>query len=351
MISLPDRRKTVKLIDKARSDGARLACACRVAGICVRTYQRWTGGADVKADARPTARRPVPSNKLTQTERARILDICHQREYASLPPAQIVPRLADKQQYVASESSFYRILHAADEQHHRGRSQKPRKSQPPVGFCATAPNQVWSWDITWLASPIRGMFFYLYMIVDIYSRKIVGWEVNAVENSERAALLLQKAVLAEGCLLDPPVLHSDNGAPQKGFTLKAKLEALGIMASYSRPRVSNDNAYSESLFRTFKYRPEYPRNGFATIEIARRWVADFVSWYNNEHRHSAIRYVTPVQRHSGQDRRILENRKELYQKARQRRPERWSGQTRNWDYIDQVWLNRPKQADDMANAA
>ena len=351
MISLPDRRKTVKLIDKARSDGARLACACQVAGICVRTYQRWTGVADVKADDRPTARRPVPANKLTQTERARILDICHQREYASLPPAQIVPRLADKQQYVASESSFYRILHAADEQHHRGRSQKPRKSQPPVGFCATAPNQVWSWDITWLASPIRGMFFYLYMIVDIYSRKIVGWEVNAVENSERAALLLQKAVLAEGCLLDPPVLHSDNGAPQKGFTLKAKLEALGIIASYSRPRVSNDNAYSESLFRTFKYRPEYPGNGFATIEIARRWVADFVSWYNNEHRHSAIRYVTPAQRHSGQDRSILENRKEVYQKARQRRPERWSGQIRNWDYIDQVWLNRPKQADDMTNAA
>jgi putative transposase len=351
MISLPDRRKTVALIDEARCDGARLTPACEVAGISVRTYQRWTCDADVKADARPTACRPVPANKLTQKERARILDICHQREYASLPPTQIVPRLADKQQYVASESSFYRVLHEADQQHHRGRGQKPQRTHPPAGFCATGANQVWSWDITWLSSSIRGMFFYLYMIVDIYSRKIVGWEVNAVETSERAAALLHKAVLTEGCLLDPPILHSDNGAPQKGFTLKAKLESLGIMASYSRPRVSNDNPYSESLFRTFKYRPEYPRNGFATIEVARQWAAGFVNWYNYEHRHSAIGYVTPAQRHCGQDRKILENRKKVYQKARQRRPDRWSGQIRNWDRIDHVWLNRPKHDDAMVKAA
>nr|WP_255580739.1 DDE-type integrase/transposase/recombinase [Desulfopila sp. IMCC35006] len=124
----------------------------------------------------------------------------------------------------------------------------------PQGYCATDPNQVWSWDITWLPSPIRGLYFYLYMIVDIYSRKVVGWEVYPVENADVAAKLLHKAILAEGCLLDPPVLHVDNGGPQKGFTMKAKLEALGVTPSYSRPRVSNDNPYSESLFRTCKYR-------------------------------------------------------------------------------------------------
>ena len=159
MISTSDRRKTVTLIDHARREGARLAPACEVLRISVRTYQRWTRGGKVKPDNRPIADRPEPANKLTAGERQRILDICHMPEYADLSPGQIVPRLADKGRYVASESSFYRILHDADEQHHRGRSAKPRELDPPRGYCATRPNQVWSWDITWLPSPIRGMYF------------------------------------------------------------------------------------------------------------------------------------------------------------------------------------------------
>lgn len=344
MISISDRRRTIELIDSARQEGARLAPACRMAGVSVRTYQRWTSDGNIKADARPTARRAEPANKLTAEERQRVLDICHQPEYASLPPGQIVPRLADLGDYVASESSFYRILHESGEQHHRGRSQKPRESSPPDGYCATAPNQVWSWDITWLPGPIRGMFFYLYMVLDVYSRKIVGWEIHSLENAEMAADLIQKAVLAEGCVLNPPVLHSDNGAPQKGFTMKAKLESLGIMASYSRPRVSNDNPYSEALFRTVKYRPAYPAKGFGSVDDARQWVGAFVSWYNQEHRHSAIRYVTPIQRHIGEDRIILDNRRRVYQKAQEQHPARWSGNIRNWDRIESVWLNRPKGA-------
>jgi len=344
MISTPDRRKTVMLINNTHQNGARLAPACQVAGISVRTYQRWTKDDKVKPDNRPTAQRPEPANKLTTKERQRVLDLCHQPEYASLPPGQIVPRVADQGQYIASESSFYRILHEADEQHHRGRSQKPRKLSPPQGYCATGPNQVWSWDITWLAGPVRGMFFYLYMIVDIYSRKVVGWEVHPLEHSDFASNLIQKAVWSEGCSLNPPVLHADNGGPQKGFTMKAKLEALGIMPSYSRPRVSNDNPYSEALFRTAKYRPEYQAKGFVSIDTARQWAADFVAWYNHEHRHSQIRYVTPVQRHTGQDLTILENRRLVYQNAKEQRPERWRGQIRNWDHIDHVWLNCPKDA-------
>jgi putative transposase len=345
MISIPDRRNTIKLIDKACCDGARLAPACQVVGISIRTYQRWTADGDGRPDARPTASRLEPANKLTTEERQRVLDICHQPEFASLPPGQIVPRLADQGQYVASESSFYRILHEADEQHHRGRSHKPRNVSPPKGYCATGPNQVWSWDITWLAGPVRGMFFYLYMIMDVYSRKIVSWEVHPLEHADFAAILIQKAVLSEGCLLNPPVLHADNGGPQKGFTMKAKLESLSIMPSYSRPRVSNDNPYSEALFRTAKYRPEYPAKGFVSIDEARQWANGFVTWYNLEHRHSQIRYVTPVQRHTGQDHAILENRLKVYQEAKASRPERWSREIRNWDPIDHVWLNRPKDAE------
>ncbi len=350
MISILDRRKTVTLINKARHDGARLVPICQVLGISLRTYQRWSRSKVVKPDARPTAQRPEPANKLTTEERQRVLDLCHHREYASLPPGQIVPRLADQGQYIASESSFYRILHDANEQHHRGRSTKPRYLRPPQGYCATGANQVWSWDITWLPAPIRGMYFYLYMIMDIYSRKVVAWEVHPMESAQLASILVQKAVLSEDCLLEPPVLHADNGGPQKGFTMKAKLEALGITPSYNRPRVSNDNPYSESLFRTFKYRPEYPVKGFATVNAARKWVSDFVNWYNGEHRHSAIRYVTPDQRHNGEDLKILANRRRVYQMAKQRRQDRWSGSTRNWEPIEEVWLNCPKDAETNVSA-
>lgn len=342
MISAADRRKTVMLINSARKKGARLAPACRVAGISARTCQRWCQDGRTTSDRRPVAPRPEPANKLTAEERKRVLDVCHKPEYAGLPPVQIVPRLADRGIYIASESSFYRILHEAGEQHHRGRSRKPRSFNPPKGCCAAGPDRVWSWDITWLPTPIRGMFFYLYMIMDVYSRKIVGWEVHPVESAEFSAELVHKAILAEGCILDPPVLHSDNGAPQKGFTMRAKLEALGVTPSYSRPRVSNDNPCSESLFRTCKYRPEYPVGGFESIEAARRWVGRFVEWYNNEHRHSAIRYLTPSQRHKGEDDEILARRRKVYQQAKQRRGERWSGPTRNWQPVESVWLNRPK---------
>jgi len=352
MISVPDRRKTIELIEMAREAGARLIPACQVLEISARTYQRWITAGSVLKDRRPEAIRPTPANKLTPDERQRVLDMCHQKENASLPPSQIVPKLADQGHYIASESSFYRILHEVKEQNHRGRSQKPRKSTPPKGFCATGPNQIWTWDITWLPTCIRGMFFYLYMIVDVFSRKIVGWEVYNRECSSNAATFVHKAVLAEGCILKPLVLHSDNGSPQKGSTLNAKLELLGIMASFSRPRVSNDNPYSEALFRTCKYRPGYPRSGFETIEDSRRWVNQFVLWYNNIHLHSAIRFVTPNQRHRGEDLQILQHRQMVYEKAKNRNENRWSGATRNWDYIDHVWLNPPKgKSDEVAQIA
>ena len=351
MISDPDRRQTVELIDEARHEGARLEQACRMMDISARTYQRWTKNGEVQSDQRPETPRPEPSNKLSVEEREHVLRICHEPEYASLPPCQIVPQLADQGDYIASESSFYRILHEAEEQHHRGRSRKPCDSKPPKGYCAKGPNQVWTWDITYLPTSIKGLFFYLYMIVDVFSRKIVGWDIHLAENGPHAAILVHKAVLSEGCILNPPVLHSDNGSAQKSFTLRAKLESLGVTGSYSRPNVSDDNPYSEALFRTVKYRPDYPHKGFATIEEARVWVRNFVNWYNHAHLHSAIRFVAPAKRHEGVDKDILAARRQVYELAKARNPERWSGETRNWDPIQEVWLNPPAEVKNSKNSA
>lgn len=156
--------------------------------------------------------------------------------------------------------------------------------------------------------------------------------------------MLQRAVWAEGCLTSPLVLHADNGSPMKGATMKVTMERLGVVASFSRPRVSNDNPFSEALFRTCKYVPTWPSRGFASIEAARDWVSGFVRWYNTEHRHSAIRFVTPEQRHRGEDRALLASRHQVYKLARAARPERWSGHTRNWRPVEAVWLN-PERAD------
>ena len=339
MISALDRRQAVELIQEARDSGARLERACAELGITVRTFQRWTLEGAVKADGRPQARRPEPANKLSTEERAQILTLCHEPTYASLPPSQIVPRLADRGEYLASESSFYRILREADEQHHRGRSRAPQARGEPPRLVARAPNAVWTWDISWLPGPVKGLFFYLYLILDLYSRKIVGWEVYAGESTDYAAELVRRTVLAERCLDRPLVLHADNGSPMKGETLLATLYRLGIATSYSRPRTSNDNPYSEALFRTCKYCPAYPTNGFASLDQARTWMQQFVQGYNTEHRHSGIRFLTPEQRHNGQEQDILAQRQAVYEQAQARHPERWAGNIRNWNPITEVWLN------------
>jgi transposase InsO family protein len=269
---------------------------------------------------------------------------CNAPEFASLPPSQIVPRLADQGIWIASESSFYRVLRERGQNHRRGRARPATRRKPPTSFEAKAPCQVWSWDITWLPGPIVGAFFYLYLIIDIFSRKIVGWEVHDRETAEFAAQVLEHAVWAERCLTSPLVLHADNGSPMKGATMKVTMERLGVTASFSRPRVSNDNPFSEALFRTCKYTPNWPIRGFATIEAARTWVQGFATWYNLDHRHSALRFVTPDQRHRGEDRGVLASRHQVYELARAARPERWSGPTRNWQPIGPVWLN-PERPD------
>jgi len=342
------RHTALDLIEETVAAGARRCKACEVLGIDVRTTQRWRKAlqdqADLADQRKAAGAERTPANKLSEAEREAIVTLCNQPEYQSLPPSQIVPRLADQGEYIASESSFYRVLRDVGQVSRRGRAQTPRKVTKPDGHRATAPNQVWSWDITFLASSIRGAFYRLYLVEDIYSRKIVGWEVHADESAEHASVLIRKACLAEAIHEAGLVLHSDNGAPMKGATMLSTLQRLGVVPSFSRPSVSDDNPYSESLFRTLKYCPAFPNQPFASLEDARRWVHAFVQWYNHEHRHSAIRFVTPDQRHTGEENQLLDHRGTVYQAARQRNPKRWSGPTRNWNPVTEVWLNPPKQS-------
>lgn len=266
-----------------------------------------------------------------------------------MSPKQIVPTLADENTYIASESSMYRVLRAEGQMTHRGRAKPPRHHRPKE-LVATGPNQVWSWDISWLPSLVRGRFFFLYMIIDVFSRKIVAHAVHDREDDVLAAALVAAACAAEGVAREQLVIHSDNGKPMKGATMLATLQQLGVMPSFSRPHVSDDNPYSESLFRTLKYRPEYPAC-FASIEAAAAWVEGFVDWYNNAHLHSAIGFVTPAQRHCGDDQTILLERRNLYQAARRKRPERWSGSCRDWQRIEAVSLNPAKGKTPSAEGA
>lgn len=346
MTAREERQRLVDLIDVAHAGGARLAAACNEAGITVRTLQRWRDAdAGVRGDGRPEAVRPTPTHALSEAERAAIVEVANIPQYAALPPAQIVPRLADEGRYLASESSFHRILRQAGQTRHRGRAKAPQASRKPTTHVARAPNQVWCWDVTWLPSQVTGRWFYLYLILDLHSRKIVGHEVHEAESGEHAAQLLKRTALAEGihATADKPVLHGDNGAALKATTVLAMLHWLGIAPSYSRPRVSDDNAFVESLFRTAKYRPGFPVQGFTDLQAARAWSAQFVAWYNHEHLHSGLRFVAPAVRHAGQDGAQLRARTQVYESARQRHPRRWSGAIRDWTSIGAVTLNPDKE--------
>ena len=340
MTTLPERQLIVELIQEAVQSGARLSKACDEAQIALRTYRRWYQAGVVQADLRPEAVRVAPGNKLSDEEQNTIIELCNESPFVDLPPTQIVPTLMDQGVYVASESSFYRILKKHGQLHHRGKSRTPQRTRAPSTHIANGPCEVWCWDITYCASQVRGQYFYLYMFMDIFSRKLVGYEVFEEESGAHAVTVLQRALLSERCFNEPIILHSDNGAAMKSQTLKLKLEELGVLPSYSRPRVSNDNAYAESVFRTLKYRPQWPSNGFKDLADVRRWVERFVHWYNHEHKHSKIRFVTPQQRHLGQDQQILNNRKAVLEKARNKTPSRWGGrEVRNCTAVGAVMLN------------
>ena len=264
-------------------------------------------------------------------------------EFRDLSPKQIVPRLADHGEYLASESTLYRILREEKQLAHREPSRPRTAGNVPTEWVASGPSEVYTWDITYLRRARRGTFYYLYMVEDLYSRKIMGWDVHEIEDMELSSALIERICREERIDPETLVLHSDNGGPMKGSTMLATLQRLGIVASFSRPRVSDDNPYSEALFRTLKYRPEYPRRPFASLEEARTWVAWFVKWYNEDHLHSGLNFVSPEARHTGFDAEILEKRTQVYEEARRRHPERWSRGIRDWSPAGDVILNPEKR--------
>ncbi|OOE93987.1 IS3 family transposase [Salinivibrio sp. IB643] len=338
----------LQLFDEAVANGAPQYKAAELMQIPQRTLRRWRSSqGQVLPDLRSLAIQAAPKNKLSEQEPQHILHVCNDADYASLPPSQIVPRLADQGEYIASESTIYRVLKANDQLHHRGKAKPPQPATEPTSHQASQPNEIWTWDISYLPSNVRGLYWYLYMIIDIYSRKIVGWEIHDRECGTLASQLIERATLSEGCLVKPRYLHADNGAPMKSLTLRAKLDEMGIRTSFNRPGVSNDNAYSESLFRTAKYRPKYPAHGFEELGAAREWMLNFVNWYNNEHRHSAIKFVTPAQRHRNQDTQVLTKRHAIYQQAKAKYPERWAKETRDWTPVSAVTLNPGKPEDNQ----
>ena len=327
---------TVALVDEAVAAGARLESACKELGIDARTIQRWRLEPDVEDRRRGPKMRPA--NALAAEEEKDVLSLLNSQEFSALSPHQVVAKLADMNIYKVSERTMYRVLKRNKLQAHRERA-RPRTHHRPAEHCATGPRQVWSWDITYLRSPIKGSFWLLYMVVDVWSRKVVAARVHDHESDELASVLINDACEREGIDRAGLVVHSDNGPAMKGQTLLAKMQVLGIVPSFSRPRVSNDNPFSEALFRTMKYRPDYPDGRFGSVEAAQAWVDSFVHWYNEDHQHSGIRFVTPAQRHAGTDIALLANRHRVYTEAQRRSPHRWSGNTRNWGHVAIVRLN------------
>jgi len=329
------------LLDEAVASGARFEIACETIGLAARTVQRWQY--DLDGDDGRAGPKTKPRHALSREERDWIVALATSTKYRNLSIRQVVPLLADEGLYVASESSFYRVLHEEDLMAHRS-SARPAAHNKPRACVATGPCQVWSWDITYLRAATRGTFYYLYLVLDIWSRKIVAWEVHDEESPDLASALVAKATAVESVAPGTLVLHSDNGGAMKGATMLATLQRLGIAASFSRPSVSDDNAACEALFRTLKYRPGYPRKPFASLVEARAWVATFVAWYNGEHLHSAIKYVAPNDRHEGRDIAILAARAVVYATAKRTTPRRWTGNTRDWTPVAIVTLNPDRKA-------
>lgn len=334
------RIELIAAINEAKVAGVSHHYACEIMGVSARTVQRWAHN-KTGEDRRKTRVQNHP-HQLTVEERQAIVDCANSPEYAALSPGQIVPRLADKDVYLASESSFFRVLKKSNQAAHRQASRVAQVRHKPKALTATAPNQVYSWDITYLKTSVKGVYYYLYLVLDIFSRKIVGWQVHEQESAEYAARLMDDIYRTEQLAGKSVVLHSDNGGPMKGATMLATLQTLGIAPSFSRPSVSNDNPYSEAFFRTLKYRPDFPECCFSDLAEARNWVMHFAAWYNEAHLHSGINFVTPGSRHREEDADILAKRHAVYTAARARNPSRWSGSVRKWDFVQEVVLNPEK---------
>jgi len=333
MIPINKKQQMQQLIKEGICKGAKKSALCNVLDISIRTYQRWekTG----VSDKRKGAEKHIP-RKLSDSEQQKIISTACNNKFKDDNPYSIVATLAQEGTYIASESTFYRILRKVGKVRHRTDTRKSNPRSKPKELIATGSNQVWSWDITWLPTTVRGVFLFAYMIIDIWSRKIVGWEIHEREDVDLAANLFKR--LKRRLNVKGIHLRSDNGNQMKGASILSTLYELGIMPSFSRPRVSNDNPFIESFFKTVKYTPGYP-GCFEDLNAGRQWMMNFVHWYNESHLHSAIGFVTPEQMHNGTAFDIFERRNDTIQIAKSAHPERWVNKIRVWKVNDTVILS------------
>ena len=294
---------------------------CGALGLARATLYRRVGRERAAAPVAPPAS-PRPHHRaLSGAERDAVLAVLHSDRFADMAPAAVYATLLDEGRYLCSIRTMYRLLAARGEVRER-RAQATHPAREAPRLVATAPNQVWTWDISHLRTHARGATLKLYACLDLYSRHVVGWRVSASESAAEAAAFLRHLARRHGVAPQSLVVHADNGAPMRGRPLAGLLEALGIERSHSRPRTSNDNAFSESQFKTMKYRPTYPRR-FDDIAHARRWCSDFFGWYNNEHRHEGIALLTPADVFHGRAGQRLAERARVLQAAGRRHPERF----------------------------
>lgn len=331
-MSTEDRRAVIALIDEAVASGARQFRACEVIHLDERRLRNWRA---CESDGRLGGYRSQ-DQALTEVEKDLIIAAVDTDEMKGLPAKQIHVRLMDRGIYVSSYSTFRRVLIERNMPQVKPDATKKKNKKRPE-LAATGPNQIWCWDITWLESRTKGKYFYLYMIIDMFSRKVVGWDVAAQENGPLAKALFARALEAEGVSEYQLIVHSDNGKPMRSRTLRALYTLLKVTASYGRPHTSNDNAYAESLFATFKGRVAFPQY-FRTIEAARAFCAEFFLWYNEEHRHSGLDYATPSQVHTGAHLEIFDRRNALLEENRLQHPKRHGGQPKIYGLPETVRL-------------
>jgi len=336
------KAETISAVNEACENGARQTKACEMIGITDRTLQNWRRKG--VSDKRKGAVKKV-CRKLAEEEREAIIKICNNERFRDMNPHEIVAILAQEGIYMASESTMYRILRSVNMIHHRNNNKPKRKSSKPPEKVATGPNQVFTWDITWLHTTVRGIFLFAYVLIDIYDRSIVAWEIHDREDEELSRDMFKRVSKRHN--LKGVHLHSDNGNPMKGVSLLGLLYSLGVSNSFSRPRVSNDNPFIEAFFKTLKYDRKYPGK-FENLDTARNWFAGFIHWYNHEHLHSALGYVSPAHRRRGKDIILFQRRNETIEAARQKNPERWGKRNiRRWVSEATVILNPDKEKNDQ----
>jgi putative transposase len=312
---------------------------CRALEVPRATVYRTWHRAQSAVVSRP---RPKPVRALSDAERQEVLDVLHEPRFVDQPPAQVYATLLDEEQYLCSERTMYRILGAAGEvRERRDQLEHPPYAKPEL--LATGPNEVWSWDITKLKGPVKWTYFYLYVILDIYSRYTVGWMVAARESSTLARRLIAGTCDKQAIVQEQLTLHADRGSSMKSKCVAQLLSDLGVTKTHSRPHVSNDNPFSESQFKTLKYRPEFPAR-FGCIEDARAFCVDFFQWYNAEHHHSALGWLTPEDVHYGRGPRLVETRQQVLDRAYAQHPERFVRKAPEAPQLPEaVWINPPAQ--------